>query len=58
MWVLILAFMTVSGNSGVSLTSATYQSEAACRRAGDAAKSGIGGMLTTVRYICTPQGDQ
>jgi len=54
-WVLILAFVTVNGNSGVSITSATYANEVACMAAGTKAKSDLGSMLTTVRFSCSPQ---
>ena len=56
MYILLLAFLTIHGDSGVTLASAEYGSQAACEAAGEAAKSNIAGWTSEVRYSCSPKG--
>ena len=55
-WLLVIAFVTTGGNSGVSISSAgPYADRPACEAAGRAAKSAIEGWGSSVRFSCSPQ---
>lgn len=53
MWILIIVFVTVGGDSGVSITSVSgFKTEAVCNEAGSSAQAQLGGWTTKARYVC------
>lgn len=52
-WILIIVFMTVGGDSGVSLTSVNgFETKELCEAGGKKAVKDISGMTTWARYSC------
>lgn len=56
-YILIIAFITGGGNSGMSLATAEFNTQAACVAALEAAGRAMPGWSTHIRGVCVPKGE-